>query len=264
MLLEYREALLNLVLADLKARYKYSFAGFFWSLLNPLLEVFVLLFVVGFVFRAFKTQADPYQWAAYILCGVISWHSFASSLADCADSLIQNPSIVKCIPLPRQILPLSKVLSNAIHLLLAMAVVLVVVTILLAFVGRTLALPALLLPLLLLIQLTLSYGLGLVVSTAGVFYRDTRFVVQAFLRIWYFACPIFYRYTYIAEALGDKAVFYFLNPMAGVIASYQRALVEGLFPPPFWLEFSAGLAVLSVIVGHLVFKRYEWLFAEVL
>lgn len=257
---EYREAVARLVLADLRARYKYSFLGFFWSLLNPLLEVGVLVATFGRLLKVFPEPTYPLM----VLCGVIPWTAFASTLADCADSLPANPTIVKRLPTPRQVLPLSKVVSNLVHLVMALVVVLVFEAVLLALLGRGLGAALLLLPAVVLVQELLAYGLGLVLATLGAFYRDARFIVQAVTRLWYFLCPIVYPYVEAVRRLGGRAFLYFLNPMAGVIASYQRMIVEAGLPDPLWMASAFGWAVLFLLLGLIVFRRYEWLFPEVL
>lgn len=257
---EYREAVARLVLADLRARYKYSSLGFFWSLLNPLLEVGILVVTFGRLLRVFPEPTYPLM----VLCGVVPWTAFSSTLADCADSLPANPSIVKRLPTPRQVLPLAKVISNLVHLGMALVVVLALEAFLLGLVGKGLRATLLLLPVIVLLQELLAYGLGLAVATVGAFYRDARFIVQAIVRFWYFLCPIVYPYVEAVERLGAQSFFYFLNPMASVIASYQRIVVEGSLPDMLWVASALGWTFLSLLFGLLIFRRYEWLFPEVL
>ena len=259
---EYREAVAGLVLADLRARYKYSFLGFFWSLLNPLLEVGILVVTFG---RLLKVFPDP-TYPLMVLCSVVPWTAFSSTLADCADSLPANPSIVKRLPTPRLVLPLSKVVSNMVHLGMALVVVLVFDAVLMvAVLGKGFGATVLLLPAVVVIQEALAYGLGLFMATVGAFYRDARFIVQAVVRLWYFLCPIIYPYLEVIKRLGRLSETYFLlNPVAGLIASYQRVIVEGALPDPLWIASALGWAVILTLLGMAVFRRYEWLFPEVL
>src|SRR6266849_7917097 len=165
-LYRFRELLWILVLRDLKVRYKNSVLGFAWSLINPAVQVAVISFVV----KNFM-KVDVPNLSAYIFCAFLPWSFFQLALLDTSHSLIVNEQLMKKVYFPREIIPISLVLSNLIHLLLAILVFLVYLVVLV----RAPVLPKLaFIPFLILIELLLITGLSLVISAISVFYEDVK------------------------------------------------------------------------------------------
>src|SRR6266849_6003019 len=175
-LYRFRELLWILVLRDLKVRYKNSALGFAWSLINPAVQVAVISFVV----KNFM-HLDVPNLSAYIFCAFLPWSFFQLALLDTSHSLIVNERLMKKVYFPREIIPLSLVLSNLIHLLLAILVFLVYL-LLLAFVsphkvGAPLLPTLAWIPFLILIELLLITGLSLVISAVSMFYEDVKYLM---------------------------------------------------------------------------------------
>src|SRR3990172_3236026 len=236
----FRELLYSMVERELKIRYKNSFLGFFWSLLNPLLTVAVLTYV----FRNY-VGLETKNLSAYILAAYLPFIFFQMSVLDSAQSVLSNIQLIKKIYFPREILPLAQVISNFIHLLLA----------LLVFFGYLLVvylrdpsispfqLTSLYLPLVLFVNFALATGLGLLVSALNTFYEDVKYIVTVVLYILFFLCPIMYfsenvfANATISGKTGIAYVLYHLNPVAMLCTAYRKILVA---PQPVSMRAAQG------------------------
>jgi len=260
-LYRYRELLRNLVLRDLKVRYKNSVLGVLWSLLNPLLMT--LVFTVVFTLMIPNSSLPNYP--VFFMSGFLPWSFFAAAVNGATGCIVANANLIKKVYFPREILPIAEVLSNLVNFLLAL---LVLFGLLFAFNVRLT--PALLmLPLIILTQMVFVAGVALLLSAANVFYRDTQHIMQVVLQAWFFLTPIFYSIDILpknAHILGITVNIQLwvrrLNPMASLVAFYQEAFYWGV---PTGMDFFVRtlvecLAVL--VVGYLIFARFSRLFGE--
>ena len=256
----YRELVRNLVLRDLKARYKNSVLGFVWSLLNPLLMM--LVFTVVFTVML-PTNIDRFP--VFILCGILPWNWFSGSVGGAVHTIVGNATLIKKVYFPREALPLSLILSNAVNFLLALTVLF---PLMLAF--HTPLTPWLLfLPALILIQAIFTLGVALILSTVNVFFRDTAVIMEVILQAWFFLTPVVYDMKVLPEHkliagydIEVRRLAYILNPMGSLIANYRDILYWGL-PPG--LDFLLRTAVTSLIVlflGYLLFSHFAPQFGE--
>lgn len=263
----YRDLLWNLVVRDLKVRYKNSVLGVAWSLLNPLLMM--LVFTV--VFTVFWPNNQVAHFSAFVLTGLLPWNLFQASIMGAAYSIVGNANLVKKVYFPREVLPIAVVLSNAVNFLLALLVLFPV----LWMNDIPLTRHAVWVPVILLIQICFTVGLALVVSTLNVFYRDTAMVLDVGLLAWFFLTPIFYPMEFIPAtkvvlgvALPVHRLVRWVNPMASIIDSYRIVLygsIEGTGPAPPALDFMARTAVTAIlvlVVGWWFFRRYSGRFGE--
>ena len=228
----YRELVRNLVVRDLKVRYKNSAFGFVWSLLNPLLMMIVLSVVFTLVFE----RATPVEnFPAFLIAGLIPWNFTSTSLSRAVNSVLENHHLIKKVFFPREVIPISVVLANFGHFLLALPVLLVI----LMFLGVMPNLKVLLMPPLMLIHLELVLGIALLVSCVNVFYRDMGVAMDILLQAWFFATPIFYHHWILPIWLQKPAM---VNPLAAIITAYRDVLVFGRFPDR---NFTLGALVSS-------------------
>jgi ABC-type polysaccharide/polyol phosphate export permease len=249
---KYRELIQNLVVRDLKVRYKNSAFGFVWSLLNPLFMMVVLTIVFSLVFERQKL-VDNY--AAFLLVGLIPWNFTNTSLTRAVNSVLENSRLVKKVFFPREVIPISVVLANFVHFVLAIPVLVII----LMFLGVMPTLKILLLPLLMLIQLELVLGIALFISCVNVFYRDMGVALDVLLQAWFFATPIIYPHWILPLWLQKPAM---ANPLAAIITAYRDVLILGTFPDR---NFTLGALVSSTlifIIGYVVYTRYSSVFAE--
>jgi len=266
-LFAFRFLLKNLVIRDLKVRYKNSLLGIVWSLLHPLL----MMMVYTILFTILIPNEGVEKYPIFILVALIPWQFHTGTLNSSAQSITSNAAIIKKVYFPRILLPVATLLSNLVNFLLASVVLLVL---LFAFdVGLTVH--ALWVPLILLIQMIFLLGLGLIVATLHTFYRDTAMILEVGLLAWFFLTPVFYPF----ERLGTRTEIWgivfnqarlmrWVNPMASIVDGYRTVLwgnVGGNGPAS--MDVLALLrtfitAVLIFIIGYVVFSRSEHLFGE--
>lgn len=261
-LIEYRDLVRNLVGRDLKVRYKNSFLGFFWSLLNPL----AMMVVFTVVFTIMLPNSGLERFPVFVLCALLPWNLFSSSVMTSIHSIVGNAHLIKKVYFPREVLPLSTVLANLVNFLLALIVLFAMM-----FALRTpLTRWALLLPVIIFIQLIFTLGLAFFLSTVNVFYRDTPMIMDVAMLAWFFLTPVFYPITILPHyyrtpfgfSLDIQRLAYILNPMASLIASYRVILYHGA-PPALDFLFRTLVTALAFLVGgYLVFLRYSRVFAE--
>lgn len=266
-LIQYRYLLKNLVLRELKVRYKNSVLGILWSLLNPLLMmmVYTILFTI-----LIKSNTIP-SYPIFILVALIPWNFLSSSLLGGTVAVTGNASLIKKVYFPRILLPTAVVLSNLVNFMLAFVVLIVL---LFAF-GIGLTVHALWVPILVLTQVIFMLGLSLILCTLHAFYRDVRMVLDVGILAWFFLTPIFYPFeqlaaeaTLIGIPFDAAVVMRWLNPMASIIDGYRTVLwgTIGSNGPtsmdPAYLLRTFVTAVLVFIAGYAVFARSEHLFGE--
>ena len=264
-LLRYRELLLNLVIRDLKVRYKNSVLGFFWSLLNPLLQVATITIVMKLILKL----GVP-NYSAYLLCAFLPWTFFQMSVMDSAMSVVLNGSLVKKTYFPREILPASIVLSNLVHFILALGVFFVYLVV----IGSPIRITWLLLPVVVLIQLFLNMGIAFFVSSLNVFYDDIKYMATVFLNLLYFALPIMYlaEHVFHSDRMPHWAAVLLcdVNPLALLLTAYRKLLLPPFntstlhdIPLNYWYLVLAGVVSVAIfLAGYAFFNSRKWRFAE--
>ena len=259
-LVTHRQLLQDFAWRELRTRYKGSALGFGWNFAMPLLQlvVFWILFGVLFGIRP-RTATGEQSYAVFLFVGLLPWTFFSNSLGQGAASIIANGAIVKKVRLPLQLLPAASVLSALANYLLSLVVLFAV----LAVFGPRHPEGLLVLPVLIAIELLLALGFAYLLAAANVFFRDVQHILTILLTAWYFLTPVLFSVTIVDDRPMEKLLLY-LNPMAAVIVSYQRALLDGL--PPEWdrLAYSALFGVGIFLLGFLYFERTKDEFEEAL
>lgn len=266
-LLGYRELLESLVVRDLKARYKNSILGFLWSLVNPLL----LMTVFTVVFTIMLPNVSIPKFPVFVLCALLPWNFFHTSVIGATNSIVQNGHLIKKVYFPREVLPISTVLSNFVNFLLSLPVLFLFIIIFRVPLTAWLVY----LPLIMAVQVAFTIGIALVLATVNVFYRDTGVIMEVLMQAWFFLTPVFYPVDILPEwrtllgvALPIRRLTYILNPMASIIASYRSVLygfTDGSPPAPPALDFFSRTIVTSLIflvIGYAFFTRYSHRFGE--
>lgn len=273
----FRELLFTLVERELKIRYKNSFLGFFWSLLNPLITVVVMTFV----FKNFLRLETP-NLSAYLLAAYLPFVFFQMSLLDSAQSVLAALPIIKKVYFPRIVLPMAMVISNFVHLLLALAVfMLYLLAVFIADPRQSpFQLSTLYLPIILFINLVLAAGLSFIISALNTFYEDVKYVVTVITWLLLFLSPVMYfsenvwLYSQRAQDGGLSYLLYHLNPVAMLCTAYRKVLVapqevkidgQVIHPLPLdWglLGITAAISVILLVVGFQVFNKLQWKFVE--
>jgi ABC-2 type transport system permease protein len=260
----YRELLLNLTVKEVKVKYKNSFIGFLWSMVNPVMMLGVYYVAFGIIFRLRALGMTRYEF--YLLSGILPWNFFSLSLMQSVSAVVNNADLVKKVYFPREVLPLSYIGAASFHFLLQE---LVLVVFLLAF--RVSLSPWIFaMPLLLLLQLVFTAGLSLYLSALNVFFRDIQHFTEIALLAWFWITPVVYPISFIQESFPAWAErIYMLNPMAHIVLLWQRITynspVNGPQAAYFSVEgfvYAVVLSVFLLLSGYYLFCRLEGRFAE--
>ncbi len=259
-LFHYRELITNLAVRELKARYKNTVLGFFWSLLNPL----GMMLVYTAVFTVFmRSEIDNFP--IYALCGLLPWNYFSSAVMGSVNSIVSNANLVTKVYFPREVLPIATVLANLINFLLTLIVLFVALVLVRAPVSPWLWL----LPVVILIQSLFILGLAFILSTLNVFYRDTLMIMDVAMMAWFFLTPIFYPIEQLPRSypiggfeIDIHRTMYILNPMASIINTYRDLLYGGYRTDFDFFARTAITALLVLIFGYWFFCKYSHRFGE--
>ena len=255
-LFRYRGLIQSLVARELKARYRGSVLGFFWSFVNPLL----LLLIYTFVFTVVLPGVHPPElepFALFMFCGILPWTWFSSSLLESSNVLIAGGNLIRKVLFPAEVLPIVTVLAGLVHFCLGLPILAVFL-----IYYRVPVYPTDLLwfPVIVLVQLVLTLGLALLVAALTVHFRDVRDLLANLLTLWFFATPIIYP---LSQAPANVQRLLNLNPFTHLAVSYQEVLFR---PGPFteWprlLAVGAG-ALVVFVAGYFVFDRLRDTLAE--
>lgn len=265
-LIRYRGLIQSLVARELKARYRGSVLGFFWSFVNPLLLLSIYTFVFNSILPNRIQETQPY--AVFMFCGLLPWTWFSASLMEATGSLISGGNLIKKVLFPAEVLPIVSVLANMVHFFLGL-------TILAGFMVWNGHYPELAeivwFPVIVIVQLIFTVALALVLSALTVHFRDLRDLLANVLTFWFFATPIIYFYK--MESVERFAWMFNLNPFFHLAVSYQEVLffhrdptAPVAFPTAFghvWGLLALGAAsVAFFLFSYWVFDRLRDSFAE--
>jgi lipopolysaccharide transport system permease protein len=255
-LYRYRQLIAALTSRDLKARYRGSILGYFWSLANPLL----LLGVYTLVFTKFFPRFDMKAYPLFLFAGILPWAFFSTATLESTQSISSNAGLIKKVMFPAEALPLVVVLSHLVHFALAVPVLLA------ALVAFTLArqvevtAAVLLLPVLMVLQAIFVAGIALCVSTVSILFRDLRDIVANLLQIGFFITPIIYPIGQITSR--PLRALLRLNPMTPFVVGYQDVVYRGQIPSSPDMFLMVAYAFASIAVGFVVFERLRDTLAE--
>ena len=253
------EIIYNLVVKELKVRYRGSYLGFLYALLNPLVSTVVFAVVFTFIIRI-KME----HYGLYLLTGFMPWIFFQQSLSESATSIIRNANLIKKVMVPREIFPISSILACLVNFFLGACVMLPF----LAAYGH-LSVRWAYLPLVMLIHLVFTLGLGLFLSSTNVMFRDIGNLVEIVIFVWFYANPIIYPLAMLQTKLQEIGrpellTLYLANPMASIMVLYRHALFAPVSPGV--LRTAALISIISaflaLVIGQSVFSRLQKTFAK--
>ena len=249
-LIHMRDLLRELVVRDLKVRYKRSLFGIAWSLLVPLAQLLVLYIV----FRRLLPLNIP-NYTSFLFTGILPWSWFQSSLMGASGAIVENRELVHQVGFPVGVLPSVTVISQLIHFILALPILAVFLVIDQCAPSAAL----LMLPVVIAIQFCLTQSLAYLVATFQVIFRDTQYLLGIFLFLFFYLTPVFYDSAAIP---GAYSALYQLNPLVHLLDAYRSILIRGQFPDARPLLLLALLSFVILLVGYMVFIRARDRFVE--
>ena len=247
---DYSELVKNLTVKEFKLRYRNSFLGFLWSLLNPLCMLIILSLVFSTLLRSGISN-----FPVFLLPALLCWRFFSISTSMSLSSVIGNAPLVTKVYFPRWLLILSSNIANLIGSSLEFAALFPLLVIL----GMRITFLILLLPVILAFEFLLIVGVSLILASLNVYYRDFNQIWDITLQIGFFLCPIIYSMNLIPERY---LLAYSLNPMTQIIESVRKILYYNTLPILTDLVIVLASGVLLLFIGYLIYRRLEPGFAE--
>jgi len=239
---QYRDLLYILTLRDIKVRYKQTYLGILWAVIQPL---FMMIIFTAFFGRLAGIPSDGIPYPLFVYAGLLPWIFFSNALNSSGNSLVGNSSLITKVYFPRMIIPISAVASGLIDVLISFGLLLL----LMLYYGIGFSPNIMMLPILTLLTALLATAIGMWMSALNVKYRDIRYALPFLIQLWMFATPIIYP----SSLIPDKWRWLFiLNPLTGLIEGYRSAI----FGTPF--DF-VGLGVsIFIIFAALIYSAYTF------
>jgi len=242
---QYRYLLKTLVIRDFKIKYKASMLGVIWSFLNPLLMTFVYMFVFSTLFRS-----SIENFVVYLMSGIILFNYFSEATNLGMQSIVGNAGLITKVYMPKYILPISKVLSSAINMVIS----LIPLLIMMAITGVRFSKSLFLMPLVLIFLILFSVGVSLILAAAMVYFRDVQFLWGIFLTILNFLSPIFYPESIIPARF---ITLYHMNPIYQYLFFMRTITIGGISPTPVTYLYCILASLAALGVGLLIFRRAQ-------
>jgi len=242
---QYNNLFMELVRKGIKLKYRRSYLGIIWSLIEPLLTMIVLTIVFGTLFG----YNGP-EFPVYILSGRLIYSLFSQSTTTALKSIRQNQAMIKKVYVPKYLYPLSGIVFNYILFLVSLVVLVVV-----ALVLKVYPTPRLFLAVIpLMVLFLLSVGIGIILSTIGVFFRDLEYLWNVGLMLVMYTCAIFY---YPEKILSSDVSFILqYNPLFCIISNF-RSCIFGQSMDLFMLGYSFLFSIVTIFVGIVIFDKNE-------
>ncbi len=251
----FRGLMYYLAWRDILLRYKQTAIGILWSVIRPFFTMVVFTIVFS---KVAKLPSGDLPYPVLVMSGLIAWQLFATALTGIGESLTANSNLISKVYFPRLIAPI----SSTVIALVDFAIALVLMLLILIYYGVYPGWQILLLPLFIFLALLPAFGLGLLLATLNVKYRDFRYIIPFIIQIGFFISPVGFDTAIVPE---QWRILYSLNPMVGVIEGFRWCLSAGTFAL-YWPGFilSITLSLLSVLVGYILFRRRENNFADII
>lgn len=250
---QYRDLLFMMTMRDLKVRYKQATMGFMWAIFMPIVAVCAGILIKKAMAVVAKQDFDV-QGLVSLTVKVLPWTFFVSSIRFSVQSLVGNSALVTKIYFPRAILVLASVLACLFDFAVAMGVLVVILTIFKVGVSVYL----LWVPFFILLLFLYTFGLGLILSSANLFFRDVKYIVEIILMFGIFFTPVFYE----ASAFGRWAPIMLINPLGSLLEELNRVVILHQTPNVFWTGYAVISCLTVFILGMMVFHKAEPTFAE--
>jgi len=257
----HRSLLATLTINDLRFRYMGSSIGFFWTVVNPIVELVTYTFVFHVLMgvRFSPEQSGTVHYSLFLFCGMIGWFALAEGCQRATWSIRENAQLIKKVNFPAAVLPASVVFSAVVNQYIRFGVLAVAIIFLGTGAGTGLTPTVLTLPIFVALQAGFVLGLAFFLSTAHVYFRDTGHWVNALFLAWMFITPIFYPpHAYPQEF----QILLQLNPMAHFVGIYQEIILNARMPHLRQIMFAVLYSGSTLILGYSVFVHHRKRFAD--
>ena len=240
----------ELVKREIKLRYRGTWLGFLWSMLNPLIMMGVYTLVFSFYIRI-----DIPRYPAFIICALLPWIWFSEAVTTGTNCLVDRPGFVRDTIFPSEVLPITAVATGMMNYVFSLPVLLIILLIFRITLGWQL----IALPVIMTVQFLFTLGVVFFLGTYHVFFRDLRYIVQLVLLAAFFLTPIIYDYSIVPERF---ILILKLNPMTHIINGYRQVFFYNEWP--FWdnIGYVFILSIVLIFVGFWSFERQRESFAE--
>ena len=242
---KFKGILFNFAISDLKIRYRNSILGIFWSLIEPLLMLGVLFFVFSTMFK-FEIENFP----IYLLLGIICYNFFKNGTTFALNSLTNRSSLMTQIYFPRSIPGISSGITAAIMLILE----LVILGIFMVVLEFTPPITILILPLILALEFLLILGIALPLSVLNVKFKDTEFIWMVVVHAGFFLTPIFYQFDMLPDNIQSILQF---SPVVQIVTMAHHVVLYGVLPSINSILYAVGSTSVIMIIGYLIFRKYQ-------
>ena len=250
---KYRELLYFLVWRDIKVRYKQTFIGASWAIIQPFFTMIVFTVFFG---KIAKIPSDNVPYPIFSYSGLLLWTYFSSAVSNSSNSLIGNSNLISKVYFPRLIVPLSSAISAAVDYFIATSIL----VLMMFYYGVYPNYQILFLPVILILTFFTATGFSLWLSALNVKYRDVRYALPFFIQLLLFLTPVIYPVSFVPEKF--KWILY-INPIGGLINAH-RALVLGQEIDFAYLGISIIISIFLFITGFAYFKKTESFFADII
>lgn len=242
---QYKPLIQELIIRDLKMKYRRSFLGYMWSLLNPLLMMCIMTLVFSYMFRF-----DIPNYPVYLICGQTLWAFFSESTTIAMYSVIHNGALIRKVYIPKYIFPVSRVMSSFVTMSFSLAAILIVMM----FTGVPFTFALLLVPVPLLLLMIFCMGVGMAMAALAVYFRDATHLYGVLITAWMYLTPVFYPVSALPERIARIVK---LNPMYGYITFFRELVLYGRVPN---IGIWVSCLITSIVVcmaGILVFRKLQ-------
>lgn len=240
-----RTVLWILIWQQLILRYRRTFLGYLWSLINPLLMMSIMSVVFATLFKA-----DLKTFTVFLFTGMIPWNFFSSAVIQSSSAFIQNESLIKKIYLPKIIFPLSICLSLIVDSVLSFFTLFLIIL----AIGGTLSWAVFFIPIAYFLLLFFVFGVSLIISVVTVFFRDLQHIIVIAMQGLFFLTPIFYKRD---EIIGKVQFLVNLNPITTYIELFRFPLYLSTLPPFGVILKAIAFAILAMTIGLFFFLKQE-------
>ena len=242
----FDELLKQLIVRDVKLKYRRSYLGYLWSILNPLMLMIVLVVIFSNLFRF-----DIPNFPLYLITGQVMFNFMMEATNMSVGSIVGNASLIKKTYVPKYIFTVSKVGSSLVNLVFSLGALILVMI----FTEAVFSWNLLYFPLIVLQVFIFSLGVGLYLASATVFFRDIQYLWGVFISMWMYLTPLFYPVSIIPEEYQE--LYKNANPMYGYIEQFRDIVLHAKFPQTDSILIGFGTAILVLVLGAWYFNKKQ-------